>query len=148
MRMKEISKEKQNSYSFINCTSLEKLPIDIQEFILKCIENGIKKKIIYDFKLFRKTKYCIYTSQMLSVASNFRIKVVEGITIGPNGEHWRHSWNYYKGHHFNLIKEDNLHLLHHYGKFVPTHVLSEHLQSLNFQRFEFVYKEPSVPENS
>lgn len=131
-------------YEYIKCTNLEELPKHIQDYVLRTVERGIKEKVIFDFKLFMKVDHCIYTSQMLAYASKGEIKVVEGLVIGPNRELFRHSWNFYGGYHFNLIKRSNHHLLLHYGTIIPNEKLLQHLKEF-MPKMEFIYPEPEIP---
>ena len=115
------------SYDYYKITELIDLPTEIQHYVLNCVREGVNKGIIKNLDRFRTLKYCIYTSQILAISSNFKIKVVEGITINEKGKKFIHSWNEYKGYHFNLIKGYNNKILH-YGRITESKKFLKHLK--------------------
>ena len=112
-----------DNYNYYNITSLDKLSSEVQDFILNSIKIGFQKNIIKNKEWFMKINRCVYTSQILSLCSNFKIKVVEGVTVDKQGEMYFHCWNEYEGVHFNLIK-DNHNYLDNYGRIILKRIIS------------------------
>lgn len=109
-----------------NITELINLPKPIQEEIINFISYGIENEIIYHKDRFRKLKNCSYTAHCLSVSSDYKIKVVEGYFLHNNKKHF-HTWNYYKGYHFCLVKNFPNHL-EHYGEIIGNQRFKKYLK--------------------